>query len=166
MEIEAVPLADAAPAIGELLAEHGAVLLGAARLICLDEGEAQDVVQTTFEIALRRGHTLHDRSALRAWLLAIETREALRRVRQMRAWIPFRTELHEMPSRGLGHDERLALRESLRVLPRGARAAIVLHHLLGYSVRETAEAMHVSDNTIKTQLKRGLARLREELRDA
>ena len=166
MEIEAVRLRDATLEIGELLADHGAALLGAARLICLDEGEAQDVVQTTFEIALRRGHTLRDRSALRAWLLAIETREAMRTVRRMRALIPFRTELHEVPSGGLGHDERLALRESLRVLPRGARAAIVLHHLLGYSVRETAEAMHVSDNTIKTQLKRGLARLREELRDA
>jgi DNA-directed RNA polymerase specialized sigma24 family protein len=164
--IEGVTVADAPPALDELLADHGAVLLGAARLICMDEQEAQDVVQTTFEIALRRGHTLRDRSALRAWLLAIEAREAVRRVRLLRRFIPFQPHLHDVPALGPGHDETLALRESLRLLPRGARAAIVLHYLVGYSVRETAGAMGVSENTIKTQLRRGLARLREDLRDA
>ena len=149
-----------------LLADHGSVLLAAARLICLDEQEARDVVQTTFEIALRRGRTLRDRSALRAWLLTIEAREATRRVRALRRFLPFQPELHDVPVTGLAQDERLALREALRGLPRGARAAIVLHYLAGYSVRETAEAMGVSENTIKTQLQRGLARLREELRDA
>lgn len=165
MGFEAVTVADAPPALEVLLAEHGAVLLGAARLICLDEQEAQDVVQTTFEIALRRGHTLRDRSALRAWLLAIEAREATRRVRLMRRAVPFRPHLHDLPSDGPGHDERLALKEGLRLLPRGARVAIVLHYLVGYSVRETAQALNVTENTIKTQLRRGLARLRKELGD-
>jgi len=86
--IQALTVAEAPSAIDELLADHGAALLAAARLICLDEQEAQDVVQTTFEIALRRGHTLRDRNALRAWLLAIEARESMRRVRQMRRLSP------------------------------------------------------------------------------
>jgi RNA polymerase sigma-70 factor (ECF subfamily) len=163
--IEAAAVADAPLDVDELLAEHGAVLLGAARLICMDEQEAQDIVQTTFEIALRRGHTLRDRSALRSWLLTIEAREAVRLVRRMRRFISFRPHLHDVAAGGPGHDETLALRDSLRVLPRGARAAIVLHHLLGYSVRETAQELGVSENTIKTQLRRGLARLREELGD-
>jgi RNA polymerase sigma factor (sigma-70 family) len=163
--IEALAAADARPAIDELLIGHGSALLAAARLICLDEDEAQDVVQITFEIALRRGHTLRDRSALRAWLLAIEAREAMRRVRLMRRFIPFRPQLHEVAASGPGHDETLALRESLRSLPRRVRAAIALHYLAGYSVRETAGALGVSENTIKTQLRTGLARLREELGD-
>ena len=50
-------------------------------------------------------------------------------------------------------------------MPRRVRAAIALHYLEGYSVRETAAALGVSENTIKTQLKTGLSRLREELRD-
>ena len=164
MGIEAVTVVAAPPAIDELLADHGAVLLAAARLICRDEHEAQDVVQTTFEIALRRGHTLRDRSALRAWLLAIEAREAVRAVRRMRDRIAFHPQIHDRAADGLGQDDQIALRESLRTLPRGIRAAIALHYLAGYSVPETAEAMGVSENTIKTQLKRGLARLREDFR--
>jgi RNA polymerase sigma-70 factor (ECF subfamily) len=163
--MEAVTVAEETPAIEELLADHGSALLGAARLICMDEAEAQDIVQTTFEIAIRRGHTLRDRSALRAWLLAVEAREATRRVRQMRRLIPFQLHVHDIAASEPRRDERVALRESLRLLPRGARVAIVLHYLVGYSVRETAAAMGVSENTIKTQLRRGLARLREDLGD-
>ena len=37
--------------------------------------------------------------------------------------------------------------------------------LEGYSVAETARALGVSENTIKTQLKKGLTRLRKELGD-
>ena len=152
--------------IGDRLAEHGAVLLAAARLITLNEAEAEDVVQVTSrDIALRRGHTLRDPGSLRAWLLAIETREAVRRVRSMRQFLSFGPHVRDLASPEPGHDQSLALRVGLRALSRRVRAAIALHYLEGYSVRETAAALGVSENTIKTQLKTGLAHLREELRD-
>jgi RNA polymerase sigma-70 factor, ECF subfamily len=160
-------VADESPrvAIGELLAEHRAVLLAAARLITLNEAEAQDVVQITFEIALRRGHTLRDPGSLRAWLLVIETREAVRRARVMRRFLSWVQTVVEVVVPATPEDDLVALRDGMRALPRRVRAAIVLHYLEGYSVRETAAALSVSENTIKTQLKKGLARLREELRD-
>lgn len=114
--------------IGDMLAQHGPVLLTAARLITLNEAEAQDVVQVTFEIALRRGHTLRDTASLRAWLLAIETREAVRRVRSMRRFLSFGPQVHELASTEPGHDQLLALRDGLRALPRRVRAAIALHY--------------------------------------
>jgi DNA-directed RNA polymerase specialized sigma24 family protein len=61
--------------------------------------------------------------------------------------------------------ERIDVREALRALPQRTRAAVALHHLAGLSVRETADALGVSENTIKTQLKSGLETLREVLRD-
>jgi len=161
----AVAERDTQESIGDMLVEHGSVLLAAARLITLDDAEAQDLVQVTFEIALRRGHTLRDTGALRAWLLAIEAREAVRRVRSMRRFLSFTPHLHDIAAPEPGRDQSLALREGLRSLPRRVRAAIALHYLAGYSVRETAVVLGVSENTIKTQLKTGLARLREELRD-
>jgi RNA polymerase sigma-70 factor (ECF subfamily) len=166
-DLVAVALAegDSELEIADMLAEHGPVLLAAARLITLNEAEAQDVVQVTFEIALRRGHTLREPGSLRAWLLAIEAREAVRRVRSMRRFLSLGPQIQEMPSPEPGHDQMIALRDGLRSLPRRVRAAIALHYLEGYSVRETAAALGVSENTIKTQLKTGLSRLREELRD-
>jgi RNA polymerase sigma-70 factor (ECF subfamily) len=167
LDLVAVTLAgrESGAEIGDMLADHGPVLLAAARLITLNEAEAQDVVQVTFEIALRRGHTLREPASLRAWLLAIEAREAVRRVRSMRRFLSFGPHVQELPSAEPGHDQSLVLRDGLRALPRRVRAAIALHYLEGYSVRETAAVLGVSENTIKTQLKTGLARLREELRD-
>jgi RNA polymerase sigma-70 factor (ECF subfamily) len=151
--------------LARALAEHGPVLLAAARLITMNDAEAQDVVQATFEIALRRGHTLRDRSALRAWLLAIGAREAVRRASLMRRFISWSPVVHDVAMTGASRDDMIALRAGLGSLPRRVRAAIVLHYLAGYSVRDTATALGVSENTIKTQVKKGLASLREELRD-
>ena len=57
------------------------------------------------------------------------------------------------------------MRAALSRLPRRTRAAIALHYLAGLSVPETARVMGVSENTVKSQLKTGLGRLREDLRD-
>ena len=151
--------------IGDMLAEHGSVLLAAARLITLNDAEAQDVVQATFEIALRRRHTLREPESLRAWLLAIETREAIRRAGFLRRFLSWNPLVHDTATLDPCPDDALALRNGMRALPRRVRAAIALHYLEGYSVRETAAVLGVSENTIKTQIKKGLARLREELRD-
>ena len=151
--------------LADALAEHGPALVAAARLITMNDAEAQDVVQATFEIALRRGHTLRDRSALRAWLLAIGAREAVRRASLMRRFISWSPVVHDVAGTGPDRDDLIALRAGLGALPRRVRAAIVLHYLAGYSVRDTARALGVSENTIKTQVTKGLASLREELRD-
>jgi RNA polymerase sigma-70 factor (ECF subfamily) len=150
---------------GEMLARHEPMLLAAARLITLDESEAQDVVQNAFEIAWRKRGTLRDPAAVRAWLLTISSREAVRRSRSLRRFFPFNLGQHDVAISEPCHDQSLALRDGLRALPPRVRAAIALHYLEGYSVRAAATALGVSENTIKTQLKTGLARLREELRD-
>jgi RNA polymerase sigma-70 factor (ECF subfamily) len=149
----------------EALNEHGPILLAAARVIALDDDEAKDLVQTTFEIALRRIDTLRDPSALRAWLLRIETREAFRVVRRLRRVVRLDGHVRELVSPGSDLAAGADMRQALMTLPGRTRAAVALHHLAGLSVRETADALGVTENTIKSQLKTGLARLREVLDD-
>lgn len=60
---------------------------------------------------------------------------------------------------GIDHD----LAEALATLPLKFRAVIVLRHLLGYSERDTAEALGISPGTAKSRMSRGLLRLRAEL---
>lgn len=150
--------------VDELYA-HGPVLLAAARVITLDDDEAQDLVQTTFEIALRHLGELRDPRALRAWLLRVQTREAFRVVRRLRRLVSLDGHVREVPTAGGDAAQRIDVRDGLARLPRRIRAAIALHYLAGLSVPETARAMGVSENTVKSQLKTGLARLREELHD-
>jgi RNA polymerase sigma-70 factor (ECF subfamily) len=142
---------------------HGPLLLAAARAIARDESEAEDLVQTTFERALRAGPTIREPRAIRAWLLTVQTREALRVVRRLRRTLRLDPAIHELPIGGPETSASLELDEALGRLSRPIRAAVVLHHMVGLSVRETAEALGVTENTAKARLKAGLARLREYL---
>lgn len=144
------------------LAEHGPILLAAARMLVGREAEAQDLVQTTYEIALHYSDTLRDPDRLLPWLLRIQTREAWRlrrRLKRTLAMPGFRSSAAEPTN-----DRSLILREALAQLSPRERTAVVLHHMIGLSVNETARAMDVSPNTVKSQLKSALVRLRAEMK--
>jgi RNA polymerase sigma factor (sigma-70 family) len=55
---------------------------------------------------------------------------------------------------------RQTMTEALRLLPTRQREVIVLRYLLGLSETEVAQALHLSHGTVKTHLRRGIARLR------
>jgi RNA polymerase sigma factor (sigma-70 family) len=152
-------------ALADELDGHGPVLLAAARLITLNNDEAEDLVQATFEIALRRLGGLREPRALRAWLLTIQAREAFRAMRRLRLLVRLDGRVREIASPGSDLAHSADVRQALATLPRRTRAAIALHHMAGLTVPETARALGVSQNTIKSQLKAGLERLRKELGD-
>jgi RNA polymerase sigma factor (sigma-70 family) len=139
------------------------VVLAVLRAVLPREADAEDVLGTTLEIALRRQGQLRDPALLRPWLIAIAVREGYRLRRRLKLWLRLDSvaELEVHPS--LLWDESLAIRQALRGLAPRTRLAVVLHHLVGLPVDEVAEALGTSPNTVKTQLRLGLRRLREDL---
>ena len=151
--------------LGQELQRHTPILLAAARALLRNEADALDLVQTTLEIGLRKAGDLRDPAALRAWLLAIQVREAFRFRRRLAHLVRLNPDVVELsPAPGPDADV-IALRNVLAKLPPRARAAVVLHYLADLSVADVARAMSISENTTKGHLKAGLARLREELKD-
>jgi RNA polymerase sigma factor (sigma-70 family) len=151
--------------LADAIAAETPALLAAARLLLLNETEAWDLAQTSIEIALRRSATLRDPSSLRPWLLVIQSREAFRFRRRMSRALSLDSVEPDSVSSQAPTVELASVREALACLPLRIRSAVVLHHMAGLSVIEAAEAMKVSPNTIKSQLKVGMTRLREALRD-
>lgn len=145
------------------LHQYGPLLLATARSIARDEAEAEDLVQSTYERALRSAPAIRDPGAIKAWLMTVLTRDALRTVRRLRRTIWFDITVHELPMTGVETSESIEIDMALGRLSPPIRAAVVLHHMVGLSVRETAAALGVSENTAKARLKTGLARLREWL---
>ena len=146
--------------IEALIAQHGTLLLALAHTITRNWAEAEDLYQSTIEIALRHAHQLREPSAARAWLIRIESREAFRVQRRLRRFVSLDLhveELHDEGELGVSVD----LRRAIAGLPPKTGAALLLHHYCGFSVEETADALGVSSNTVKTQLRKGLARVRE-----
>jgi RNA polymerase sigma-70 factor (ECF subfamily) len=84
-------------------------------------------------------------------------------VRRLRRTIRLDPTVHELPASGPEASEWVELDEALGRLSRPIRAAVVLHHMVGLSVRDTAQALGVTENAAKARLRTGLARLRELL---
>ena len=73
-----------------------------------------------------------------------------------------RTGFVERRARRAG-DELMDLRAAVAGLSRRQREAVALYYRLGLSVAETAQAMRVSDGTVKTLLSRARATLAQVL---
>lgn len=146
-----------AAALADAIAETRPRLLAVARSMRADEPE--DLVQSTIEIAIRNSRQLADASKLWPWLVTIQTREMFRWTRRLRLVAHTRE-----PRDNVAELESYAdLRKAIGMLPPRMRAAIVLHHMADLPVAETARALGTSENTIKTQLRLGLRRLKETL---
>lgn len=150
--------------IDDLLESFGREIQGVAYLILRNHADAEEVVMDTLVSAWRKAETLRDDGSLRSWLLTTASRHALSRRRGRRpsqslsAAGSLAASAADVPSA-----DRLAVAEALDALPRQVRAAVALHHVAGLSVAETAAALGKSENTIKSQLRDGLARLRDSL---
>jgi RNA polymerase sigma-70 factor (ECF subfamily) len=142
---------------------HIPALLATARFLVASEAEARDLTQATVEIALAKLASLRDPSKLRAWLLTIEAREASRLRRQLRRVVSLDLAVRQVSAGGMPDERGLDVRAAVRRLPNRMRTAVVLHFMAGFSVAETASAMAVKENTVKTELQGALRRLREEL---
>jgi RNA polymerase sigma-70 factor, ECF subfamily len=145
------------------LATEAPRLLATARFLVRDESEAEDLVQQTLEIALRHADQLVDDSKLHAWLVTIETREAFRTRRRLARAIRFDGGPASATSTSGADEEFIDLRAAVQRLPTRIRAAVVLHHMMGWSIAQTASAMAISENSVKSELRVGLKKLREIL---
>ena len=149
----------------------------AARAIVRDEQEAEDVMQQAYVNAFTHLRQFNGAARFSTWLTKIAINESLARVRRRGRYEPFDDDLSNVEpfmSRNPEEDpERQAFTGELRGLldwavdrlPDGMREVFMLREVEGLSTTETAEALSVSEDVVKTRLSRGRAALRRLLLD-
>lgn len=128
--------------------------------------DAEDVTQEVFVRLHRHGLRFANDAALGMWLYRVAVNRCLDHKRATRP----ASELAEIPSRELS-TEALAIREqekrrlmaALAELPPRERAAVVLREIEGLSTAEAAAILGSSEGTIRSQVSKAIARLREIL---
>jgi RNA polymerase sigma factor (sigma-70 family) len=163
--------ADAQASWATDLGAHYQRLIRLAGVICRQPVDAEDAVQAALERAWQHRERLRDSTSATAWLNQIVVREAIRIEQRRRTWLgrllSGPREIEAPPSAGdLGSDRWLAdraLRAAFDELPVEQRAALALHHYVGYSVAEAADIMAVPLETARSRLRLGRERLRREL---
>ncbi|MBF4160153.1 SigE family RNA polymerase sigma factor [Nocardioides acrostichi] len=148
----------------DYLAARQGAMLRTAYLICGDQHQAEDVLQTALAKLYLAWDKVHDKHAVDAYLRRIIANEATSLWR--RAWHRKERATDDVPEGSPHHDryddgtddELWALVQSL---PRRARAVIVLRYYEQLSEAETADALGISVGTVKSQASRAMATLRE-----
>lgn len=142
--------------------------------------DAEDVLQNTFLNALLHLPKFEGRSSLLTWLYRIASNEALMMIRKRKPEF----ELDDAPEDDrdedlhpvrivdwslLPEDELLTsegkreLDEAVQALPETMRIVFLLRDVEGLSIRETAEALNLTEVNVKTRLLRARLALRERL---
>lgn len=145
--------------------------------------DAEDVLQNTFLNALIHLPKFEGRSNITTWLYRIAANEALMLIRKKRPEISLdrsddaaETESIEdlKPKQfsdwsGLPEDELLSsegkkvLDTGIEMLPESLRIVFVLRDVEGLSIKETADALNLTETNVKTRLLRARMFLREQV---
>jgi RNA polymerase sigma-70 factor (ECF subfamily) len=142
-----------------------------------DAQVAEEILQEVFVRAWQQGGSFQSaRGSLITWLLSIthnlsidEVRRRKRRPQKADAEEP-ETILAALPDEGLDVEEevwlsslRVSIQEALRQLPDAQREAIELAYFQGLTQREIADTLGEPLGTIKTRMRLGMLKLREQL---
>ncbi len=149
----------------EFVDSRAAPLHRTAYLLCGDWHLADDLVQETFVQAFRHWRRVQRADNQNAYVRRILVNE-FNRHWQRYSGLPesadpgrLETAVPDVPDVCDGVVNRAELLRALLTLPARQRATVVLRYLEGLSERETAEVMHCSEGTVKSQTARALSAL-------
>jgi RNA polymerase sigma-70 factor, ECF subfamily len=154
-------------AFATLAAEHVDRCYALAYRIVRDPYHAQDVTQQALLNAWHDLPTLRDADRFDAWLYRIVVHACYVEMRSDRRWNARVRVLTVTPptSPDVASSvvDRDALERAFRLLTPEQRAVVVLHHHLGYPLREIAETLGIPEGTARSRLHYAVRQLRVAL---
>jgi RNA polymerase sigma-70 factor, ECF subfamily len=156
-------------AFAALVRRHNQVVYRAARGVLRDDADAEDAAQQAWVKAYRALASFDGRSRFSTWVVRIAINEALMKLRARK---PTTALDDEAPVLEPTPEERAASGELLRVVEAAVdrlsapyRVVFTLREVQGLSTAETADALSLSEEAVKTRLSRAKAALRADLAD-
>lgn len=150
--------------------EHGEYCLRVAYLYVKDWAIAEEIVQDVFFAYYRQQERFEQRSSLKTYLVKITVHKSHD---YLRSWKNKRHILFEKLHIGISKrspetnliekDERRIVTAVLFELPINYREVIILYYYQELKVREIAEVLACTENTVKTRLRRARQILQEKL---
>lgn len=123
------------------------------------ESLAVDAVDEAVYKALCGKWKLRQPEFFDTWITRILINECHNELRRQKRYCP----LDELPETAAAEYDSLPLKEALRRLPGELKDVIVLRFFAGYTVSETAQALHIPVGTVATRQRKALRLLRLEL---
>jgi len=152
-------------AFERLYREHSGRVYGLCLRMTRDAQLAEDCTQDTFINAWRALAKFETRSSLSTWLHRIAVNVSLAKRRKSPQVEPVPEDDEGVATQWTVETpvEVQEIESAIGTLPEGARDALVLHALYGYSHGEAAQMLGIAEGTCKAQLHRARKLLRERL---
>ena len=155
-----------------LMRRYNQRIYRAVRSLLKADSEVEEVMQQTYVEAFTHLRQLSKAASLRHWLVRIAVNECLTRLRQQSHFIALGLGIDRIgssrsaddPEEAASRRERARLLEvALEQLPASYRIVFVLREIEGMSTRDTASAMGVSEDVVKTRLRRSKLSIRRQV---
>jgi len=164
--INGLRMGDREKSVTELWQQVSGKAVHLAYCYTMDWDEAQDLVQTAFLKALKKWDSFQQERNFSAWYFKILVntcldwkRSAYRRLRQwIEEWGVLQTPGKETP---VLWEENQMIQNLIKRLPGRQRIVFVLRDLEDFSVREIAELLDISQDTVRVLSMQARRRLRE-----
>ncbi|MGH8913440.1 MAG: RNA polymerase sigma factor [Acidimicrobiia bacterium] len=141
-------------------------VLGLAVVLCGHRAVAEELTMDSFEAAFRNWPSVSVLEDPGAWVRKVVSNASASRYRRLAAEARARFRMSGGSSVRTGDlGERSDVWEAVRRLPRRQAQSVALFYFDGYSRREIAELLGVSEESVKTHLERARRRLEQELHD-
>ena len=151
-------------AFSVLVERYGGRLLAVARRLLGSRADAEDAVQRALLQCYTAASSYQPRWAVSTWLYRILTNVCVDELRRRATRTHYDAGQRALDSAHSREPRRdLDLHRALARVPREARVLLALRYAEGLSYGDLARIRGISVNTVKSQLARGKALLREEL---
>ncbi|MBR2937505.1 MAG: sigma-70 family RNA polymerase sigma factor [Oscillospiraceae bacterium] len=122
---------------------------------------AMDAVDEAVYKALCGKWRLRQPEFFDTWITRILINECYNELRRQRRYQP----LDELSEIAIETFDSLPLKDAIRRLPKELKEVIILRFFSGYTVAETAQALHIPLGTVSTRQRKALQLLRLELKE-
>lgn len=124
--------------------------------------DALDVLQETAYKAIKYAHKVQHEEYVLTWLVRILINNCLSFLKKKQKFITVEWQDTFILEEDTSIDVSLELNDLLMAINPKYCEVIILKYIEGYKIKEIAQAMNKSENTIKTWIRRGMDALRKE----
>ena len=140
----------------KIVTDTAAVMYRVSKSILKNDEDCEAAVQEAIAKAFSKLWSLKNESFAKTWLIRIVINECYSILRKKK--ISFYNE--EITLEEADSNDYSELYKALNELPADYRVTVVLYYIEGYSVKETAQILKVTEGTVKSRLSRGRKKLR------
>lgn len=147
--------------LGELILESSDSLYRVAKTLLKNDADCADAISEMIVKAFSKMDTLRCDDYAKTWLTRILINECYMLLRKNKRIVLL--EDYPVEERAAERQDYSELYAAVSRLPQDIRICVTLYYIEGYSVRETAKLLEVTESTVKNRLARGRKKLRDDL---